>query len=174
MASSERKKLSLSLENISNLSATDTNELIINEDSDNDNYDSEDFEEAYNDLFSDGTESDIEFEGFSSEDDEESTDDDLTSSDDEGIIVNQQPRNWKMQATDSPDGWGMKLRKKGDTKNCNPSPNLLLYQDLILSYQMMLMSYIFWNFSSQMNYFNQLLLKPLSMLLNTWLAKRTF
>ena len=93
MASSERKKLSLSLENISNLSATDTNELIINEDSDNDNYDSEDFEEAYNDLFSDGTESDIEFEGFSSEDNEESTDDDLTSSDDEGIIVNQQPRN---------------------------------------------------------------------------------
>ena len=36
MASSEWKKLSLSQENISNLSATDTNELIINEDSDND------------------------------------------------------------------------------------------------------------------------------------------
>ena len=36
MASNEWKKLSLSQENISNLSATDTNELIINEDSDND------------------------------------------------------------------------------------------------------------------------------------------
>ena len=62
MALSEQKKLSLSQNNISNLSAPDTNELTINEDSDN-NYDSEDFEEAYNDLFSDGTESDIEFEG---------------------------------------------------------------------------------------------------------------
>ena len=66
MASSEREKLSLSQNNISILSATDTNELTINEDSDNDNYDSENFEEAYNDLFSDGIESDIEFEGFSS------------------------------------------------------------------------------------------------------------
>ena len=66
MASSEREKLSLSQNNISILSATDTNELTINEDSDNDNYDSEDFEEACNDLFSDGIESDIEFEGFSS------------------------------------------------------------------------------------------------------------
>ena len=63
MASSEQEKPSLSQNNISILSATDTNELTINEDSDNDNYDSEDFEEAYNDLFSDGTESDIEFEG---------------------------------------------------------------------------------------------------------------
>ena len=79
MASSERKKLSLPQENISNLSPTDTNELTINEDSGNDNYDSEGFEEACNDLFSDGTESDIEFEGFSSVDDEGSTDDDLTS-----------------------------------------------------------------------------------------------
>ena len=70
MASSEREKLSLSQNNISILSATDTNELTINEDSDNDNYDSEDFEEACNDLFSDGIESDIEFEGFSSVDDE--------------------------------------------------------------------------------------------------------
>ena len=70
MASSEREKLSLSQNNISILSATDTNELTINEDSDNDNYDSENFEEAYNDLFSDGIESDIEFEGFSSVDDE--------------------------------------------------------------------------------------------------------
>ena len=66
MASSEQEKLSLSQNNISILSATDTNELTINEDSDNDNYDSEDFEEACNDLFSDGIESDIEFEGFSS------------------------------------------------------------------------------------------------------------
>ena len=63
MASSEQEKPSRSQNNISILSATDTNELTINEDSDNDNYDSEDFEEAYNDLFSDGTESDIEFEG---------------------------------------------------------------------------------------------------------------
>ena len=70
MASSERGKLMLSQNNISILSATDTNELTINEDSDNDNYDSEDFEEACNDLFSDGIESDIEFEGFSSVDDE--------------------------------------------------------------------------------------------------------
>ena len=62
MASSEQEKPSRSQNNISILSATDTNELTINEDSDNDNYDSEDFEEAYNDLFSDGTESDIEFE----------------------------------------------------------------------------------------------------------------
>ena len=116
MASSEWKKLSLSHENISNLSATDTNELIINEDNNNDNYDSENFKEAYNHLFSDGTESNIEFEGFSSEDDEGSTDDDLTSSDDEEIIVNQQPRNRKKQTTDSPDGWDMKLWKKGDTK----------------------------------------------------------
>ena len=116
MASSEWKKLSLSHENISNLSATDTNELIINEDNNNDNYDSENFKEAYNHLFSDGTESNIEFEGFSSEDDEGSTDDDLTSSDDEEIIVNQQPKNRKKQATDSPDGWDMKLWKKGDTK----------------------------------------------------------
>ena len=66
MALSEQEKLSLSQNNISILSATDTNELTINEDSDNDNYDSEDFEEACNDLFSDGIESDIEFEGFSS------------------------------------------------------------------------------------------------------------
>ena len=95
MASSERKKLSLSHNNTSNLSAADTNELAINEDSDNDNYDSEDFKEAYNDLFTDGTESDIEFEGFSSEDVEGSTDEDWTSSDDEGTIVNQQPRNRK-------------------------------------------------------------------------------
>ena len=95
MASSKRKKLSLSHNNTSNLSAADTNELAINEDSDNDNYDSEDFKEAYNDLFSDGTESDIEFEGFSSEDVEDSTDEDWTSSDDEGTIVNQQPRNRK-------------------------------------------------------------------------------
>ena len=63
LASSEQEKPSRSQNNISILSATDTNELTINEDSDNDNYDSEDFEEAYNDLFSDGTESDIEFEG---------------------------------------------------------------------------------------------------------------
>ena len=63
MASSEQEKPSRSQNNISILPATDTNELTINEDSDNDNYDSEDFEEAYNDLFSDGTESDIEFEG---------------------------------------------------------------------------------------------------------------
>ena len=63
MVSSEQEKPSLSQNNISILSATDTNELTINEDSDNDNYDSEDFEEAYNYLFSDGTESDIEFEG---------------------------------------------------------------------------------------------------------------
>ena len=63
MASSEQEKPSRSQNNIRILSATDTNELTINEDSDNDNYDSEDFEEAYNDLFSDGTESDIEFEG---------------------------------------------------------------------------------------------------------------
>ena len=116
MASSEWKKLSLSHENISNLSATDTNELIINEDNNNDNYDSENFKEAYNHLFSDGTESNIEFEGFSSEDDEGSTDDDLTSSDDEEIIVNQQPRNRKKQAIDSPGGWDMKLWKNGDTK----------------------------------------------------------
>ena len=116
MASSEWKKLSLSQNNISNLSATDTNELTINEDRDNDNYDSEDFKEAYNDLFSDATESDTKFEGFSSEDDEGSTGDDLTLSDDEKIIVNQQPRNRKKQATDSPDGWDMKLWKKGDTK----------------------------------------------------------
>ena len=115
MALSEQKKLALSQNNISNLSAPDTNELTINEDSDN-NYDSEDFEEAYNDLFSDGTESSIEFEGFSSEDDEGSTDDDLTSSDDEEIIVNQQPRNRKKQAIDSPGGWDMKLWKNGDTK----------------------------------------------------------
>ena len=70
MALSEQQNLSLSQNNISILSATDTNELTINEDSDNDNYDSEDFEEACNDLFSDGIESDIEFEGFSSVDDE--------------------------------------------------------------------------------------------------------
>ena len=63
MASSEQEKPPRSQNNISILSATDTNELTINEDSDNDNYDSEDFEEAYNDLFSDGTESDTEFEG---------------------------------------------------------------------------------------------------------------
>ena len=43
MALSEWKKLSLSQNNISNLSAPDTNELTINEDSDNDNYE---FEEA--------------------------------------------------------------------------------------------------------------------------------
>ena len=116
MVLSERKKLSLSQKKISNLSTTDTNELTISEDSDNDNYDSEDFEEAYSDLFIDGTESDIESEGFSSEDDEGSTDDDLTSSDDEEIIVNQQPRNRKKQTTDSPDGWDMKLWKKGNTK----------------------------------------------------------
>ena len=73
-------------------------------------------EEAYNDLFSDGAESDIEFEGFSSEDDEGSTDDDLTTSDDEEIIVNQLPRNRKKQATDFPDEWDMKLWKKRDTK----------------------------------------------------------
>ena len=101
MASSEWKKLSRSQNNISNLSATDTNELTINEYRDNDNYDSEDFKEAYDDLFSDGTKSDIKFEGFSSEDDEGSTDDDLTLSDDEKIIVNQQLRNRKKQATDS-------------------------------------------------------------------------
>ena len=70
MALSEREKLSLSQNNVSILSATDRNELTINEDSDNDNYDSEDFKEAYNDLFSDGTESDIKFEGFSSVDDD--------------------------------------------------------------------------------------------------------
>ena len=40
----------------------------------------------------------------------------MTSSDDEEIIVNQQPRNRKKQTTDSPDGWDMKLWKKGDTK----------------------------------------------------------
>ena len=116
MALSEWKKLSLSQNNISNLSAPDTNELTINEDSDNENYEFEDFEEAYNDSFSDGTESNIEFEGFSSEDDERSTDDDLTSSDDKEIIVNQQPRNRKKQAIDSPGGWDMKLWEKGDTK----------------------------------------------------------
>ena len=147
MALSEREKLTLSQNNTSILSATDTNELTINEDSGNDNCDSEDFEEAYNDLFSDGTESDIEFEGFSSVDDEGSTDDDLTSSDDDEIIINQQPKNRKKQATDSPG--------KKETQNCNLSPNLLLNQDLILSNQMMLMSYIFSNFSSQMNYLNQ-------------------
>ena len=46
MASSEQEKLSLSQNNISILSAIDTNELTINEDNDNDNYDSEDFEEV--------------------------------------------------------------------------------------------------------------------------------
>ena len=116
MASSEWEKLSLSQNNISILSATDTNELTINEDSDNDNYDSEDFEEAYNDLFSDGTESDIKFEGFSSVDHEQSTDDDLTSSDDEEIIVNQLSKTRKKQVTESPDAWDMNLWKKGDTK----------------------------------------------------------
>ena len=70
MALSEREKLSLSQNNVSILSATDRNELTINEYSDNDNYDSEDFKEAYNDLFSDGTESDIKFEGFFSVDDD--------------------------------------------------------------------------------------------------------
>ena len=70
MASSEQQNLSPSQNNISILSASDTNELAINEDSDNDNYDSEHFEEAYNDLVRDGIESDIEFEGFSSVDDE--------------------------------------------------------------------------------------------------------
>ena len=70
MALSEQEKLSLSQNNVSILSATDRNELTINEDSDNDNYDSEDFEEAYNNLFSDGTENDIKFEGFSSVDDD--------------------------------------------------------------------------------------------------------
>ena len=39
-------------------------------------------------LFSDGTESDIEFEGFSSEDVEGSTDEDWTLSDDEGKKTN--------------------------------------------------------------------------------------
>ena len=68
-----------------------------------------------NQLFSDGTESDTEFEGFSSEDDEGSTDDNLISSDDE-IFVNQQPRNRKKQANDSSDGWDMKLWKIGDIK----------------------------------------------------------
>ena len=48
--------------------------------------------ETINQLFSDGTESDTEFEGFSSEDDKGSTDDNLISSDDQ-IFVNQQPRN---------------------------------------------------------------------------------
>ena len=46
MASSEQEKLSLSQNNISILSAIDTNELTINEDNDNDNYDSEDFKEV--------------------------------------------------------------------------------------------------------------------------------
>ena len=46
MALSEWKKLSLSQNNISNLFAIVTNELTINEDRDNDNYDSEDFKEA--------------------------------------------------------------------------------------------------------------------------------
>ena len=40
----------------------------------------------------------------------------MTSSDDEEIIVNQQPKNRKKQATDSPDGWDMNLWKMGDTK----------------------------------------------------------
>ena len=70
MALSEREKLSLSQNNVSILSATDRNELTINEDSDSDNYDSEDFEEAYNDLFSDGTENDIKSEGLSPVDDD--------------------------------------------------------------------------------------------------------
>ena len=114
MAWSEQKNLSLS-KNTSNLSAADTNELDINEDGDNNNIDSEDFEEAWNDLFSDGTGSDR-IEGFSSKDVESSTDDDLTSSDDEETIVNQQPRNKKKQATDPPDSWDMKHWKKEDTK----------------------------------------------------------
>ena len=46
MASSEQEKLSLSQNNISILSAIDTNELTINEDNDNDNYNSEDFKEV--------------------------------------------------------------------------------------------------------------------------------
>ena len=71
--------------------------------------------ETINQLFSDGTESDTEFEGFSSEDHKGSTDDKLISSDDE-IFVNQQPRNWKKQANDSSDGWDMKLWKIGDIK----------------------------------------------------------
>ena len=105
--------LSLSQNNTSHLSPADTSVLAINEDSNNDNYDSENFKKAYSDLFSDGTESDTEFEGFSSEDNEGSTDDDLTSTDDEQTIVNQQPRNRKKQATDSPDGWDIKHWKKG-------------------------------------------------------------
>ena len=92
--------------NTSNLSAADKNELAIIEDSNNDNCDSE---------HSDGTESDTEFEGFSSEDVKGSTDN-WTSSDDEESIVNQQPGNTKKQATDSPDGWAMNLWKKADTK----------------------------------------------------------
>ena len=58
MASSEWKKL-LSQNNTITISADDTNDLAINENSDIDNYDSEDFKEAYNELFSDGTERDI-------------------------------------------------------------------------------------------------------------------
>ena len=46
MALSEQEKLSLSQNNISILSAIDTNELTVNEDNDNDNYDSEDFKEV--------------------------------------------------------------------------------------------------------------------------------
>ena len=116
MASSEQKKLLISHNNRSNLSVADTNELAINEDSDNDNNDSEDFEEAYNNLFSDGTGSDEEFEGFSSEDVQGSTDDDFTSLDDEKTTVNQQPMNRKKQATDRPDGLELKHWKKRDTK----------------------------------------------------------
>ena len=111
MASSEWKKLSLSQSKTKNLSAADTNELAINKDSAIDNNDYEDFEEAYNNLFSDGTGSDVEFEGFFSKDIEGSTDDGLTSSD-EVSVVNQQLRNRKKQATDSPYGWDIKHWKK--------------------------------------------------------------
>ena len=171
MASHAWKKLSLSQSNTSRHSAADTNELAINEDSDN-NYDSEDLEEAYNNLFSDGIESDIEFEGFSSEDNEGSTDDDLTSSDDEETIVTQQPRNRKKQATDSLDGRDMKQWKKGDIKlqplpkaTAEPGSNFIMPDDANELYSFKLF------FTDELLESINKHLKPISILLNTY--KRT-
>ena len=93
-------------------------------------------------------------EGFSLEDAEGSTNDNLTSSDDKETFVNQQQKNRKKQAIDSPDGLARSTTKR-EKQNCNISPNLLLSQDLVSLYQMMLMSYIFSNFSTHMNYLNQ-------------------
>ena len=171
MASHAWKKRSLSQSNTSRHSAPDTNELAINEDSDN-NYDSEDLEEAYNNLFSDGIESDIEFEGFSSEDNEGSTDDDLTSSDDEETIVTQQPRNRKKQATDSLDGWEMKQWKKGNIKlqplpkvTDEPGSNFITPDDANELYSFKLF------FTDELLESINKHLKPISILLNTY--KRT-